>query len=94
MTVSEFLARYPEFSKATDELLTKVLTETEGRIDAAVFGDRFEEAHAALAAHALWSSAFGVPLRLDGESPETSKYKQHYDRILKDVSVPLTVMVL
>ena len=70
MTSDEFLARYPEFESDSDEPLESILEETAERIDPDVFGDRYDEAHGALCAHELWSSAFGVSLRQEGDAPD------------------------
>jgi hypothetical protein len=91
-----FLDRYPEFDHADNqELVQQTLDEVEGKLDASVYGERFDEAHGALSAHTLWSSAFGVSLRLDGSGEGgKSKYLLHFETIKKAVSVPLTMMVI
>jgi hypothetical protein len=91
----QFLDRYPEFETASATLLEKTLVETAARLDASVFGSRFDEAHGALTAHHLWSSAFGVSLRLDGDADASeSKYLAHFRRIEKVVTVPETMFVI
>ena len=95
MDSSAFLDRYPEFDLPDNlELVESVLAEVEGKLDASVFGDRFDEAHGALAAHTLWASPFGLSLRGDGDSPSRSKYLDHYENIKKAVTVPLSMMVI
>jgi len=94
MTGDAFLARYPEFASDSSEPLESILAETAARIDPTVFGDRYDEAHGALCAHELWASAFGVSLRQEGDAPSSSKYLDHYKRIEKAVTVPLSMMVL
>jgi hypothetical protein len=96
VTSGEFLDRYPEFDRADSlALVEQTLAEVLAKLDSAVFGLRLDEAHGALTAHTLWSSAFGVSLRLDGSGEGgKSKYLEHYESIKKAVTVPLTMMVI
>lgn len=95
MTLPEFLNRYPEFEDPDDtSLASACLAEAAAEIDSTVYGARFDEAHGALTAHKLWTSAFGVTLRQDGSgAPGESKYLQQYKAVQKAVTVPLTMMV-
>jgi hypothetical protein len=93
---SAFLDRYPEFDRAENlALVEQTLAEVASKLDSAVFGERYDEAHGALTAHTLWSSAFGVSLRLDGSGDGgKSKYWEQYEAIRRAVTVPLTMMVI
>lgn len=95
MDIDTFLGRYPEFEDPGGDttLVEACLEETATRIDASVFGSRYDEAHGALTAHELWSSAFGVSLRADGGG-DGSKYLEHFNSIKKAVATPLTMMVI
>ncbi len=82
MDSDAFLDRYPEFDVADNqELVQANLDEAAGRMLGASFGSRYDEAHGALAAHMLWASPFGLPLRGDSDSPESSKYLDHYNQV-------------
>ena len=96
MDSDTFLDRYPEFDSADNlALVEQTLAEVLAKLDSSVFGSRLDEAHGALTAHTLWSSAFGVSLRLDGSGEGgKSKYWEHYETIRKAVTVPLTMMVI
>jgi hypothetical protein len=94
MTAHQFLDRYPEFETG-GEVVDAALAEAAGEIDSATFGARYDEAHGALAAHKLWSSAFGVSLRLDGSGEgDASKYLTHYLLVRKAITAPLSMMVI
>lgn len=96
MDTDTFLDRYPEFDSADKfALVERTLAEVLARLDASVFGERLNEAHGALTAHTLWSSAFGVSLRIDGGSEgEKSKYLVHFESIRKATTTPLTMLVI
>jgi hypothetical protein len=96
MTADVFLKRYPEFDSAANlPLVEQTLAEVLAKLDSATFGARLDEAHGALTAHTLWSSAFGISLRLDGSGEGgKSKYLDHYESIRKAVTVPLTMLVI
>jgi hypothetical protein len=95
LDASAFLDRYPEFNgEDNTTLVDACLAEVEAELDVSVYGARFDEAHGALTAHRLWSSAFGVSLRQDGAGGGKSKYLEHFDSIKKAVTVPLSMMVI
>ncbi len=95
MNLETFVNRYPEFDRASSDLVQATLTETAARLSTEVFGARWDEAHGALTAHTLWASPFGVALRLDGDTPDgESKYWKHFEKVRKEVTVPRTFMVL
>jgi hypothetical protein len=96
VTRDQFLTRYPEFDNPDgDELAQACLAEAAAEIDAVVYGSRFDEAHGSLAAHKLWTSAFGVSLRQEGSGDEgSSKYLEAFKHVQKAVTVPLSMMVI
>jgi hypothetical protein len=82
MTEDEFLARYPEFESESSEPLGSILAEAATQLVEADYGELYDAAHGALAAHLLWASPFGVTLRQEGEDTSTSKYLRHYNQIV------------
>lgn len=93
MDAATFLDRYPEFEPAGD-LVDTVLAEQADNLDAAVFGDSYDEAHGLLTADALWNSPFGVTLRLDSADGTKSDYLRRYKELEKVATIPLKMMVL
>jgi hypothetical protein len=96
VTLTQFCVRYPEFADPDNSrIVSSCLVEAAAAIDQSVFGSRYDEAHGALTAHKLWTSAFGVSLRLDGSGAEgESKYLDHYNSIKQAVTVPLSMLVI
>lgn len=88
MNANTFRDLYPEFDQTGEDQLPLVLAETARAIDATIYGSRFDDAHGALTAHALWLSPFGVTLRLDvdPEPPLRSSYWDKFARIRREVT--------
>lgn len=63
--LAAFRVRCPEFKGVADELITIKLADAAKRLSPAVFGVRYDEAHASLTAHLLAGGApWGVAARL------------------------------
>lgn len=95
MDQQTFRDRFPEFDETTSELVAATLAEAALEISSETYGAEWDAAHGLLTAHKLWSSPFGITLRMDGDPPDgSSKYKKAFDSIKKAATVPLTFMVL
>jgi hypothetical protein len=80
---TEFLRRYPEFAAAGAALIVAAIAEASGRIAGESFPSTTKSAAVGYyAAHLLWSSPFGVTMRLDGAGEElTSPYLGEFERL-------------
>jgi hypothetical protein len=89
-----FRTRYPEFDPTSESLVQAALDEAALSVDATVYGGKYDAAHGALAAHLLWSGAFGTTTRLDGDKePESkSRYWQEFVRIRREVAPRMLVV--
>lgn len=94
MTRAEFVARYPEFSERSDEILDGALADAAAALSSETFGSSYDRAQGLRAAHLLWTSQFGTTTRLDGDKdPETkSRYWQEYKRLEREV-VPRAIVL-
>jgi hypothetical protein len=82
ITVAQFVSSRPEFSSAGAQLVAEALTEARSKLDAGTWGNQYDNAVSALAAHLLWTSPFGVSMRLDGGSEESeSRYLKELGRL-------------
>jgi len=88
MEAAAFLDRFPEFETTAEAQLTAVLVEAAAAIDTEIFGGRYDDAHGLLTAHLLWTSPFGVSLRMEGDPspPEKSRYFQEFAKIRREVT--------
>lgn len=65
VTAASLKARWTEFGPTDDAVVTAAIAEATRRTDVRVFGDRFDDAVALLAADQLSVGAFGQQARLD-----------------------------
>lgn len=92
MTSGQFITRYPEFESTDPDLVSAVLAEVGFGLDAAVYGNRFDAAHGALAAHKLWLSPAGVSLRGDSTQTDTSDYLKAFQQVRREVTIGFVVV--
>ena len=94
MNLVTFRLRYPEFDPTSEPLVQAALDEAALSVDVTVYGQKYDAAHGALAAHLLWSGAFGTTTRLDGDNePESkSRYWQEFSRIRREVAPRMLVI--
>ncbi len=72
VTAAQFMRSRPEFESAGPQLVTAALQFAAGALDPGSWGTSHDQAVSAKAAHWLWSSPFGVSMRLDGSGKEVS----------------------
>lgn len=76
MDVATFLRQRPEFETAPHGMVVGALAEAAIRTSAADWGTAYETALAYTAADILWTSPYGVAMRLDGgDTAEVSRYR-------------------
>ena len=94
MDLPTFRIRYPEFDATGEALVQAALDEAAQSVDTEVYRQKYDAAHAALAAHLLWTGAFGMTTRLDGDKePESkSRYWQEFMRIRREVAPRMLVI--
>lgn len=75
VTAESFVRERPEFESAGEALVKAALDEAALELDATAWGSTYDTAHSLLTAHKLWSSPFGVSMRLDGgNDQDASRY--------------------
>lgn len=85
MTLSQFLARYPEFQKAGTALVQSVLAEAATQLDQGVWGNLYDAGHGACAADILALSPFGQQARMVPKSGTTT-YRRRFEELQKTVA--------
>lgn len=85
MTSDQFSVRYPEFDTIDPDFVGAVLAEVGFQLDAALYGNRFDSAHGALAAHRIYISPYGSSLRGDSKQSDTSDYLKLFNQIRWEV---------
>lgn len=85
MTASEFKALFPEFSKASDDLVEARLTWAADRTPEDIWGDLRDQGIAWYAAHFLALLPAAKDMR-KGEKPGESMYLRERQRLAKIVS--------
>jgi hypothetical protein len=88
MNLLTFRIRYPEFATSSDALAQSGLDEAALSVDPNVYGQKFDAAHGAFAAHLLWTGVHGASIRLDGDSKpdEKSRYWEEFARLRREVA--------
>lgn len=92
VSLATFRTRYPEFSRAPDELVERKLEDAEQIVDRDIYGD--EKADVAVltyAAHLVASSPYGQHARLatrDGRSV----YLRNYEKLSRTVGLGVMVV--
>jgi hypothetical protein len=81
-TAATFKARWPEFAPTADATVTAVLAEATRGCNAAVFGDRFDEAVGLLCAHKLAISPGAQSARLESDKADTV-YRAEWLRVAR-----------
>lgn len=92
MTYSQFIVRYPEFETTDPDFVAAVLAEAGFGIDVGVYGLRYDAAQGSLAAHKIYVSPYGVSLRGDSTSTETSEYLKSFQQIRRESSFGMFVV--
>jgi hypothetical protein len=94
LNILTFRIRYPEFATSGDPLAQAALDEAALSVAPAVYGQKFDAAHGALAAHLLWTGVSGVSIRLDGDTKpdEKSRYWEEFARIRREVAPRFSVI--
>lgn len=72
MDLATFRAEYPEFATASDTLVEAKLARAEVQVDAAMYGDRYEQAHGLLTAHLICIAPGGQFARLVADNLKTT----------------------
>lgn len=85
LDLAGFRALYPEFAKASSDLVQSRLDQATNRYDPDVWAERSDEAHGLQTAHLLAISPFGQAARLVSEKGR-STYLVEYERILPEVA--------
>lgn len=82
MTPAQFLASFPEFESASQSLITAKLLEAGATCGVDAYGSTVSVAVGYYAAHLLWTSPFGVSMRLDGNGEDIpSRYLLELERL-------------
>lgn len=92
MTSQAFLIRYPEFETLDPDFVSAVLTEVGFGLDSSVYGLRFDAAQGALAAHKIWLSPAGSPLRGESDQAGISDYLKTFEQIRREVTMGFMVV--
>ena len=79
MDLATFRIQYPEFQTATDPLVSGKLAAAAQRLDAVIWGARFDQAHGLLTAHLLALSTHGQFARLQKDKDDTIYHKQYQE---------------
>jgi len=85
LDLKTFRAEYPEFHKAPDVVVVRVLAHAARRTPANIWGDLEDEGHGLLTAHLLAMRPEGKEMRLEGRDRKDSIYgieRQHLNRIV------------
>lgn len=85
LDLAAFRARHPEFQNVDSTLLQTKLDDAAKRLSPAVFGDRFDEAHAWCAAHLAASAPWGSAARLQGTTDGSTVYSAALERLMREV---------
>lgn len=80
MDLATFFARYPEFAEAGSELVNACLLEAGATIDQATYGNLYDAAQGALAAHLLAIAPFGQNVRMVAKDGSTT-YRKRFDEL-------------
>jgi hypothetical protein len=84
LALSDFLARFPEFSRTDTTLIASALNDAALVIDPSVWGSFAGQGHGYLCAHRLALSPFGQQARLVTKSGSTT-YWEHYEALMNVV---------
>lgn len=86
LTLSDFRAKYPEFSTAPDPLVTLFLNDAAERFDTGIWGVYLDKGHGLLTAHMLQIAPNGVFSRLDTDKAESTYHKAYVDLLYQVTS--------
>lgn len=87
ITVTDFKARYPQFSTAEDALIEASLAQAAREIDLVICGDQADDIQALRAAQDLSSSPFGIQAGLATQQGNTyvTAFDQPLERRLRAI---------
>jgi hypothetical protein len=91
MDVGTFKQRFPEFGQTPDALIVPNLIAAGRSIDPAVWGGKFDEGQAYLAAHKLALSPYGANVRIMVDANRTT-YFVEFDRLKREVAAGAMVI--
>lgn len=92
MTVDDFTARYPEFTTCEPDVMTAMLGEAARAVSVDVYGNRTDDAVAALAAHKIFVSPAGLSLRTESDQTDTSDYLKAYQQMRREMTPGFLVL--
>lgn len=85
LALSDFRAKYPEFSTAPDGLVSLFLADAAERLDQGIWNLYLDKGHGLLTAHLLQIAPNGTFARLDSDKAE-STYNSEYQKLLVQVT--------
>lgn len=87
MTPAQFRTRFPEFVSASNEMVSAYLTSAALEMNEDIWGDRYDEGQAYLAAHKMALSPSGQAAKMVPQNNVTSTvYWTHYMRLVRIVT--------
>jgi hypothetical protein len=92
MDAGDFLTRYSEFTTCDPDVLSAKLGEAARAVSVDVYGDRTDDAVAALAAHKIFVSPAGLSLRTESDQTSTSDYLKTYQQIRREMAPRFAVL--
>lgn len=92
MDLETFRSLHPEFDPLDDSIIEVKLSQAAERLDPAIYGQKYDQAHELLTAHLLVVSPFGQSARLEGDAEGTSLYWPEYERIRKLVAPRIMIL--
>lgn len=92
MDLETFRTLHPEFEPVLDQVVQSKLDQAAERLDAAIYGRLYDQAHEHLAAHLIVTSPFGHSARLEADQDGTSLYWPEFERIRKLVAPRVMVI--
>lgn len=85
MNLTQFRARFPEFSGVEDTTIEATLAEALLRLNTTIYGKRIDEAQGYLTAHKLALSPYGQAARLAAADGKTT-YSIHFKEIQRELT--------
>lgn len=92
MDVGEFTTRYPAFTTCDPDVMSSMLEEAARAVNVDIYGDRTDDAIAALAAHKVFVSDAGSSLRTESSQTDTSDYLKAYQQIRREMAPKFLVL--
>lgn len=92
MDAGKFTTRYPEFTTVDPDTIGAILQEAARAVNADLFGVRTDDAVMALAAHKIFVSPAGMPMRSESDQLDTSYYLKAYQTMRREVAPKFLVL--